>query len=129
MVTIVSWILLVYGSLGAYHGEAPTVVFVPGWVLNWVSLPEADFACELRTRETFADILGTQFRLDNLQDMVAHRSSSVIRVHVDQNHFSPAQALPIFARVRKDWSTKGNTIIFVTFFRVETLPNAKSTPP
>src|SRR5262245_13113912 len=122
MFDFAGWMLLIAGWFSAPLNAEPTVIFVPGWVLNYVSLPEPDFACNLRTTELFADVLGYQFDVSELQDMILADRPQVIRVLVDMNKFPPGQVLATVKKIRAGWDRKTKATIFVQFTRLVDSP-------
>jgi len=91
-------------------------------VLNYVSLPEPDLACSLRTTEMCADVLGYQFDVNELQDMVVEDRPQVIHVLVYLNNFSPDKVLSTVKRIQAGWNRKTKATIFVEFARLVDIP-------
>jgi hypothetical protein len=122
-----SWVLLLWGTLSTPLDGSPYVVYVPGWALSRVSLPKSDFGCSLRTTDTFVDLLGTQFGADTLENIAADYHPGIIYLDIDLNSFSPRQVVSAMQRIRRGWNPKVKTIIFVRFYRAQTIiPSAKS---
>jgi len=122
----VSWLLLIAGSFIAPLYGPPTVIFVPGWVLNWVSLPESDFSCHLVTTGRFADVLGTEGDVEGLKYLRYRDAANpdgrpdIVRVLVDLNQLSPIDVLrTTVPRIRSGWDLKRKVIFFFEFCRVE----------
>lgn len=106
------WFLLIGGSMIGASDRVPCAIPVPGWVLNWVSLPECDMGCVLVSREKGRDILGPLLDVTTLQRHIPRGSVGVIRILVDVNHFSPVDVLWTLQMMRDNWEPGRKAVIF-----------------
>jgi hypothetical protein len=110
---LVAWVILFLSPLST-PPDSPTIVFVPEPVLNWVSLPEADYGCRLVGTHT---VKGDRLLMDvdELQDTVLDpgRGNLILRVLVDWRRFSPHEIAATFSRIRQGWKTKTKAVIYV----------------
>jgi hypothetical protein len=125
MVDVVSWLLLLTGSITPPAG-GPGVVVVPGWALNWVSLPQPDVACSLMAPGVFADVMGRKMDLRTLRILPPPRRPVIVVVAIDLNRFSPWHVLATMRRLRDDWNPGVRAVIFITLIRVKELPPASN---
>ena len=119
MFDISAYLLLLIGPFSAVLGDSPTVIILPECVSNRIRLPEADFKCVLRTEKVFTDILGHQFAIDDLQQLVKDCHPGIVHVGVDLNRFSLDEVTTILNRMRGKWNPKIKTVIFVKLSRYE----------
>ena|ERR1700722_1889964 len=115
MADVFGWIIMISSPLTAPVNGSPYVVFIPGQVLNVISLPNRDEDCILLGRDAFTGSCGRLRLFDNkeLQDRVKDCRLGIVRVFVDLKKFPPSEALSIFRKIRAQWDPKIKTVIFV----------------
>ena len=116
MYKVAVWLLSAFGWLGGSPGDSLTVIYMP-YEADRSALPQADVACEMIGADRFADVLGTQFGSQALQNSVAGSKQMVIYVCVELNRFSPEIVRSTFDRMRTNWHPGTRAIIYVMLIK------------
>jgi hypothetical protein len=111
MFVIFGYFLMIAATFNKPPAGPPSVIVYPSWVMNWVSLPEPEFACGLYSDKMFIDILGGTITDREFVDLINNSKPWTVRVVVDRHFFSFGRACSIFRRLREEINVK--TTIYV----------------
>jgi hypothetical protein len=98
--------LLMLTLFTADPARSPTFVIVPTWVLNWVSLPEADESVLLTRAGKYRGLNTLEFDVDLFKSrtpVAMGKNAYLISVLVDFNYISLSAFLRTLKQIRSGW--------------------------
>jgi hypothetical protein len=113
---IATYMLVAFWSILGPSDQSLLVIYVPGRVLDWTNLPQADFTCSLRHTSAFVAVNGLEFEDRTLEAILSDRDFEIGQICVDLNRIPPPKVFGVFERIRTNWTSKRRTIIFVVLF-------------
>ena len=118
MLLILGYMLVFAASFIKPPAGPPSMIFYPGWVTNWVSVPDPYYGCVLIGDKWFNDVSGRAFTGREFVDRINTSKPWRVRVLVDRHLFSFGKAYSIFRRLRDEIHVR--TTIFVELCWMET---------
>jgi hypothetical protein len=120
MADLLGWILLLGLSLISPINGSQAFVIVPAWAMEWVPLPQTDFACHMLSCERCADVLGHEsdvkfltYRKPEDDPALMENRSMILRVFINTKRFDPKDILKIVSRIKSGADPKKKRTIFL----------------